>query len=240
MKFKVGDNVKIVNGLETVLVPGTTGKVKHINKAINYPYCVDIGDGINHWLREDTLELVETKENDAGGSSPIKDSGDRTQFSTGAVRDMQGEDKGRCDLLPLDVVAKFAATKEAKEIFLHINRFMTTGNVDFLCEAVKSFCDGREWSLAECMLEVSILYRDGAVKYQPNNWKLGIPISSYISSGVRHLIKYMDERTDERHDRSFVWNMLGAIWTMEHKQGTGMIDIVFSETGVEEQHENER
>ena len=35
----------------------------------------------------------------------IKDSGNRTVFSTGSVRDIQ-EDKGRCDLLPLGVVAK--------------------------------------------------------------------------------------------------------------------------------------
>ena len=36
----------------------------------------------------------------------IKDSGERKEFSTGAVRDIQ-EGKGRCDLLPLDVVAGF-------------------------------------------------------------------------------------------------------------------------------------
>ena len=36
--------------------------------------------------------------------SEIKDSGNRTEFGTGAVRDIQ-DDKGRCDLLPLDVVA---------------------------------------------------------------------------------------------------------------------------------------
>jgi len=32
----------------------------------------------------------------------IADSGDRTQFDTGAVRDMH-EGKGRCDLLPMCV-----------------------------------------------------------------------------------------------------------------------------------------
>lgn len=37
----------------------------------------------------------------------IKDSGDRTEFETGAVRDMR-EGKGRCDLMPLDVVATCA------------------------------------------------------------------------------------------------------------------------------------
>ena len=34
----------------------------------------------------------------------IKDSGERREFKTGAVRDI-GEGKGRCDLLPLDILA---------------------------------------------------------------------------------------------------------------------------------------
>ena len=37
--------------------------------------------------------------------SEIKDSGDRKEFSTGAVRDMH-EGKGRCDLLPLNVISR--------------------------------------------------------------------------------------------------------------------------------------
>lgn len=35
----------------------------------------------------------------------IQDSGQRREFATGAVRDIQ-EGKGRCDLLPLDVAAR--------------------------------------------------------------------------------------------------------------------------------------
>lgn len=38
---------------------------------------------------------------------PIADSGDRTQFSSGAVRDMH-EGKGRCDLLPMCVMLRLA------------------------------------------------------------------------------------------------------------------------------------
>lgn len=34
----------------------------------------------------------------------ILDSGNRREFDTGAVRDIQ-EGKGRCDLMPLDVIA---------------------------------------------------------------------------------------------------------------------------------------
>ena len=36
----------------------------------------------------------------------IKDSGNRREYETGAVRD-NAEGKGRCDLMPLDVVAGF-------------------------------------------------------------------------------------------------------------------------------------
>ena len=39
------------------------------------------------------------------GDRMIKDSGNRTEYETGAVRDIQ-EGKGRCDLMPLDVVAE--------------------------------------------------------------------------------------------------------------------------------------
>ena len=42
----------------------------------------------------------------------IKDSGDRTAFSTGAVRDMH-TGKGRCDLLPMCVLLRLARHYEA-------------------------------------------------------------------------------------------------------------------------------
>lgn len=159
-------------------------------------------------------------------NNSILDSGNRTEYSTGAVRDIK-DDVGRCDLLPLDVVAQFTTITDAKAVLVSIDNFMATGNTAFLINAVKNFCDMCSWSMTECFLEVSVHYKDGAKKYTPYNWQKGIPISSYISRGVRHLLKYMDMRTDERHDRAFIWNMLGAIWTMQHKEGTDLIDIPF-------------
>ena len=38
----------------------------------------------------------------------IKDSGERTTFDTGAVRDLHGENKGRFDLLPMCVLMRLA------------------------------------------------------------------------------------------------------------------------------------
>jgi hypothetical protein len=147
----------------------------------------------------------------------VKDSGDRTVFATGSVRDMQGEDKGSCHLLPLDTVALLFRESWFTKILRHVQNFIDTGDDIELSLAIRDFCSMEEMSLPEAMLQVSIHYKEGAEKYKPNNWKLGIPISSYISSGLRHLFKHVDGHIDEKHDRAFIWNMLGAMWTMEHK-----------------------
>ena len=66
------------------------------------------------------------------------------------------------------------------------------------------------------MLEVSILYEAGAIKYGENNWQRGMPLSCYIDSGVRHYLKTLRGDDDEPHYRGFVWNMLGAMWTLNN------------------------
>lgn len=99
--------------------------------------------------------------------STVKDSGDRREFGTGAVRDMQ-EGKGRCDLLPAAALLRLARHFEA-----------------------------------------------GAKKYGDNNWQKGIPISSFIDSGMRHLLKYLDGWMDEDHLTAAVWNLTCAMWTEE-------------------------
>lgn len=155
--------------------------------------------------------------------SEIKDSGNRTEFSTGAVRDIQ-EDKGRCDLMPLDVVSNLLKYDEAI-VLEKLDQFMRTGDKYCLFGAISSFVNLYNLTHPEIILEVSIHYKQGAEKYGERNWEKGIPLHSYIDSGVRHFLKHIDGHTDERHDRAFVWNMLGAIWTMEHKPE--MIDIPF-------------
>ena len=101
----------------------------------------------------------------------IKDSGNRREFESGAVRDMaQGE--GRCDLLP-----------------------------------------------AAALLRLARHFETGAKKYGENNWQLGIPIWSFIDSGMRHLLKYMDGQKDEDHLCAAAWNLLCAMWTEENTHG---------------------
>ena len=156
-------------------------------------------------------------------SSSILDSGNRTVFPTGGVRDLQ-DDKGRVDLVPLGVIADLIEYKEAvvygTNTYANILRFLDsykeTKDKTYLQTAIIEFCKMKKMSLTDMTLEVSIHYRDGAKKYEEDNWK-GLPLKSFLSSGSRHLLKYIDGQKDERHDRAFVWNILGALWIIDNK-----------------------
>lgn len=154
----------------------------------------------------------------------IKDSGDRRVFDSGAVRDIQ-EGKGRCDLLPIDTVASLMPKRQYAAVLSDLGHFMESGKDFYLFSAIHDFADLAEWKLGETLMEVSKHYEEGANKYGERNWEKGIPLHCYIDSGVRHFLKYIDEWDDEPHDRAFVWNMLGAIWTMRHRPK--LIDIPF-------------
>lgn len=156
----------------------------------------------------------------------IKDSGERRQFDTGSVRDIQ-EGKGRCDLLPLDVLSDiyfFWESDDERErqglVLSHINSFMMTNDTDFLVGALETFllCEGTNYgNLPTMFLEVSKHFEEGAKKYGEYNWQKGIPTHCYIDSAVRHYLKWLRGDDDEPHDRAFVWNILCCIWTCKHK-----------------------
>lgn len=148
--------------------------------------------------------------------SEIKDSGARREFSTGAVRDA-AEGRGRCDLLPLDVVADLYAGTYPAGILSYIDCFIRGGDELDLLSALKKFCTWHNWTLEEMLLEVSVHFEQGAKKYAERNWELGIPLHCYIDSAVRHFLKAARGDTDERHDRAFCWNLLCALWTLKHK-----------------------
>lgn len=112
----------------------------------------------------------------------IKDSGDRTQFETGAVRDMH-EGKGRRDLLPPSALLRVARHFEA-----------------------------------------------GAVKYGDRNWEKGIPMHSFLDSGIRHLLKYMNGQGDEDHLAAAAWNILCALETEEKRPEMQDIPARITET----------
>lgn len=142
-------------------------------------------------------------------SSGIKDSGDRTEFSTGAVRDMR-EGKGRCDLMPLDVVGNILNNPT----LAYISKFQEYYDTDYLRKALTS--GGVFHDIHTMFLEVAIHFEEGCKKYGEDNWRKGIPVHCYIDSAVRHYLKWLRGDKDERHDRAFCWNILCCIWTVEN------------------------
>lgn len=150
--------------------------------------------------------------------SPIKDSGERQEFSTGAARDIQAG-KGRCDLMPLDIVSEFMTMKPEKDYLSYIADFQETENYESLIGAATSFADKYFANRETAVLEYAIQLENGAIKYGPRNWQKGIPLDRYVDSGIRHYMKHLRGDDDERHDRAALWNMLCGAWTKKHHVG---------------------
>lgn len=150
----------------------------------------------------------------------IKDSGDRTEFDTGAVRDMR-EGKGRCDLMPLEVVAEYLkrgwdkATDQLTHIvFEEIAKFQKDNDTSHLYAAI--YYANVFGNYFTTILEVARHFEEGAKKYGENNWQKGIPANCYIDSAIRHYLKWLRGDKDEPHDRAFVWNLMCCIWEVDY------------------------
>lgn len=147
----------------------------------------------------------------------IKDSGERREFSTGAVRDIT-LDKGRCDLMPLDVVGDLLGDDISGVPVRCVFDFQETGDTEYLFIALENFAKvAYDNDIPTMLIEVSKHFSDGAKKYGEHNWQKGIPCKAYIDSSVRHYLKWLRGDNDEPHDRAFVWNVLCCIWTCKHK-----------------------
>lgn len=154
--------------------------------------------------------VMKVEEYGAGKVTKIKDSGERRQFETGAVRDIQ-DGKGRCDLMPLMVVANLMHP-DGDEVLEDIALFMEENDTNYLYEAIIIFSKMEYNTVPNALLEVSRHFEEGAKKYGENNWQKGIPVKCYIDSAVRHYLKYRRLDNDEPHDRAFLWNLMCCIW----------------------------
>ncbi len=150
----------------------------------------------------------------------IKDSGSTTEFETGAHRDARGG-KGRCDLLPLEVVANFIcdSNDDTDYVLWNLREFQKTNSTSYLYSALEHF-NVQCWdNCYTMMLEVAKHYEEGGKKYGDNNWKRGMPAHIYIDSAIRHYLKWLRGDKDENHDLAFCWNIMCCIWEVGfHKE----------------------
>lgn len=153
----------------------------------------------------------------------ITSTGEMRKFTTPegntAVRDFGGN-KGRFDLVPLDVMSAFMDDAFIGWMW-HFDEY---GDITHLYAAMEFFCEiAYEGNKNVMMLEVAKHFAEGAEKYKPNQWK-GLPIWTYVDSCVRHYVKWKDGQKDESHERAVVWNLICCIYTVTHLTGNDPIE----------------
>lgn len=180
--------------------------VHEITEYHDFPCCECIHNGGKHvmFLPKFGLNTVT--------ASIIKDSGERRVFETGAVRDC-AEGKGRCDLLPLGVIAAWMNSIVLGKIAM----FVKTHDTSHLRMALDYIAEKHFSCKADLVLEMAIHMEEGLKKYPERNWENGISIHSFVDSGVRHYLKVLRGDDDENHLRACVWNLMCCIWTMHNK-----------------------
>lgn len=143
----------------------------------------------------------------------IKDNGQRTQFETGAVREID-ETKGRCDLVYnrgwFDVTGDM--------FYVYLEGFVRTGDREDVEGAIThavAKCFGGDYNTA--YLEVSQHYAEGAKKYADRNMEKGIPWHSMVDSALRHYTKWRRGDDDEPHARAVIWNLLTLLYMVDYK-----------------------
>ena len=150
----------------------------------------------------------------------LADSGNRTDFGSGALRDM-AEGKGRTDLLPWSTVAVIFEHSYSDEViqFAKLLDEVSRDNSKLasLHQMIHVFCKMQDWDLPTFCLESAKQYEAGVEKYGPRNWEKGMPVHIFIDSCGRHFLKLLRGDNDEPHDRAVAWNLLGALWTISNK-----------------------
>jgi len=138
----------------------------------------------------------------------IKDSGARQEFESGAVRDISAG-KGRCDLMPLDVVVRAMTEDETDEegVLGNLAQYQKSGSEVHLVNALYNFIADNYDTYEDAILDLSVHFEEGAEKYGIDNWK-GLPEWTFLSSAVRHYLKFRKGMTDENHGRAFMWNIV--------------------------------
>lgn len=143
----------------------------------------------------------------------IKDSGKRTQFETGAMREID-ETKGRCDL-----VYNAGWSMLTKDHFYSfVECFVRSGNRDFVEFAIQYALQemfNNDYNTA--YLEVSQHYAEGAKKYSDRNMEKGLPWHSMVDSALRHYTKWRRGDKDEPHARAVIWNLLTLLYMIDNK-----------------------
>ena len=201
----------------------------HNDDVIDYKaMIISFWDSINFdpHHKEDIDEGESQKQEEESGDNYIKMDGEYHEFEGGAIRYTK-TGKGKFDLIPWKTVKLvtdkivnddlYEAYTTEMDILVALSQ-MDAIEVIIDITAVKYgegmfSADAFAWMLRD----LAIHYEKGAEKYGVDNWKKGIPASSFWDSGCRHTCQFINGLEDEPHWISAIWNMLGYLWTINKK-----------------------
>lgn len=113
-----------------------------------------------------------------------------------------------------------AIVRQVCKDYIAVEKKLLHGDADgdsgSLIRAVCCYARATHKDIFALMLDVAKHFENGALKYGEHNWQKGIPVSRYVDSALRHLMKDLAGETDEDHAAAFVWNCMCAAWTMKH------------------------
>ena len=72
------------------------------------------------------------------------------------------------------------------------------------------------------LLRLAQHFENGSVKYGDRNWERGQPLSRYLDSTLRHVVKYLGGSRVEDHLAAAMWNLAAYIET-EHRIELGWL-----------------
>lgn len=81
-----------------------------------------------------------------------------------------------------------------------------------------------KWSLVDfkSFEEMVKVLEFGAVKYEPNNWKKGLPVTDICESTLRHIFAFINGETNDpestlNHIAHAQANLMFLMWTLNNK-----------------------
>lgn len=67
----------------------------------------------------------------------------------------------------------------------------------------------------DALTRVAKHYEKGSKIYGENNWKKGMPLSRYLDSAMRHIVKLLGGLDDEDHAAAAIWNLMCFMYTQQ-------------------------
>lgn len=65
------------------------------------------------------------------------------------------------------------------------------------------------------MDKLAKLLEKGALKYEARNWELGLPLHTFVDSGMRHMRMFLEGDLSEDHAVAWLWNAMALVHTLE-------------------------